>query len=44
MDSTDSELQTRQDDYWKWKMELETAQRRKAELLRKVSFVLVNTR
>lgn len=36
MDSTDPDFNTRQDDYWKWKMELESAQRKKAEILRKV--------
>jgi ubiquitin carboxyl-terminal hydrolase 25/28 len=36
MDARDPDFSTRQDDYWKWKMELETAQRKKAEILRKV--------
>lgn len=36
MDSMDADFSTRQDDYWKWKMELETAQKKKADVLRKV--------
>jgi ubiquitin carboxyl-terminal hydrolase 25 len=36
MDSTDVELTTRQDDYWKWKLELEHVQRCKAGLLQRV--------
>jgi ubiquitin carboxyl-terminal hydrolase 25 len=41
MESTDDDLSTRRDDYWKWKVELDRAQRKKAELLRKV-FALVD--
>jgi hypothetical protein len=36
LDSTDVELTTRQDDYWKWKLELEQVQRCKAGLLQRV--------
>jgi len=36
MESTDSDLRTRRDDYWQWKFELESAERKKAELLKKV--------
>lgn len=36
MEAMDSDLTTRRDDYWNWKVELEHAQRRKAELLKKV--------
>src|SRR5579859_1778116 len=36
MDSSDGELRTRQDDYWKWKMELESVQRKKAEIMKQV--------
>jgi Ubiquitin carboxyl-terminal hydrolase len=32
----DDELAARRDDYWKWKVELESAQKKKTELLRKV--------
>ena len=38
MEVTDADLTTRRDDYWKWKVELERAQRKKAELLKKVCF------
>jgi ubiquitin carboxyl-terminal hydrolase 25/28 len=40
MDSTDDELTKRQDDYWKWKSELEQAHRSKASLLKKVLYHL----
>jgi len=37
IDPTDAELASRQDDYWEWKVELEATQRKKAELLKKVT-------
>jgi ubiquitin carboxyl-terminal hydrolase 25 len=36
MESVDGDLETRRDDYWKWKVELDHAQKKKSELLRKV--------
>jgi ubiquitin carboxyl-terminal hydrolase 25/28 len=34
----DEELAARRDDYWKWKVELDAAQKKKTELLRKVRY------
>lgn len=36
VESDDDDLSVRRDDYWKWKVELERAQRKRNELMRKV--------
>jgi ubiquitin carboxyl-terminal hydrolase 25 len=42
VDMEDDDLNTRRDDYWKWKVELEKAQGKRAELLKKVHSPLVS--
>jgi hypothetical protein len=37
VDNDENDFNARRDDYWKWKVELEQAQKKKTELLKKVS-------
>jgi ubiquitin carboxyl-terminal hydrolase 25 len=39
VESDDDDLSVRRDDYWKWKVELDRAQRKRNELMRKVCYL-----